>query len=515
MKKLFLFFSCIFLIGIQVFSQRLLWHRTYPIVGSSIAVESLVLTKSNSIIASDRNEPFLIDSSNRRTTTPYLFYFGANGDSLAFAPQSPGIISGINACVQLTNSNIVYFGRLFRTPFQFQPFGQPYLIRLMDSTSTVVKRDYVFQDLQTTRTLGDVGGVIAADSGRYWVYGTREDSALTNNYSPYLMLFDSTGNLMWERDYLDSGNSGTRSMIRLKNNHLVMFGSWSIPKLVGAQQVLKLKYFALEVDNQGQFIRRTYFDLYNQPGQSFSMDQNYDPVIYGAAHPDGSYVLYGKLLNRNGNTDSTGFITKIDTNFTQNVWVRRMDPIFKLRVLADGSSFIAGYLNSRIRGRYMFLRRYDTNGSLFQDFRLSGVQGTLPSGPYSFYNGEYEFAGDSSVIFVGNVINQAYTNLFPYLYIAKIGGYPNPYNPLALPLDRRMMEETYVYPNPFQDQFTLATKSGATEAGQLYLFNLLGQQVYQSPYTTGELMRTPPIKPGIYLWRFVGKDVYSGRLVRE
>ncbi len=514
MKLIFLGF-CLLISGFTANCQQLLWHHVFPFGPSSGSPSALVVTRSQSVISSNLGDPLLYDSLRRSALTPYLLRFNSRGDSLGFDKQDPGIIGSIQAYTQLSNGNLAIFGTKYKRPFFFGSFGDPPFIRLMDSTGTRTKRDYVFLDPQTNRTLGSFGGIIPADNGQYWVYGTRDDSLQSGKYSPYLMLFDSTGNISWERDYLDSGTSGTRCMIRLNNNHLVMFGYRGLVVSTGGTIAQKIKFFALELDTNGQFIRRTYFDLYNQPGQLYPMDQNYNPVIYGAAHPDGSYILYGNLLNRNGNSDSTGFITKIDTNFTQNVWVRRIDPVFKLRVLADGSSFIAGYVSSRIRGRYMFLRRYDNNGSLYQDFRLSGVQGTLPSGPYAFYNGEYEFAGDSSVIFVGNVINQAYTNILPYLFIAKIGGYPNPYNPLALPLDRRMMEETYVYPNPFQDQFTLATRSGATEAGQLYLFNLLGQQVYQSPYTTGEPVRTPPIKPGIYLWRFVGKGVYSGRLVRE
>jgi hypothetical protein len=269
----------------------------------------------------------------------------------------------------------------------------------------------------------------------------------------------------------------------------------------------------MELDTSGNLIRRRYFNLDNRPGSTFTVDGSFNPQLFGTVHPDGSYLLYGHN-DRGGVLDSTGFITKLDTNLTTTYWLQRMDPLFKLRMLADGSSFIAGYVFSR-QAKYLYLRRYNSLGQLFQDVRIASPQGTLPTGQYLLSEGNYEFAGDSSVVFVGNVAALSTGRTIPYLYIAKIGGYPNPYNPLALPLDRRMMEETYVYPNPFQDQFTLATKSGATEAGQLYLFNLLGQQVYQSPYTTGAPIRTPPIKPGIYLWRFVGKGMYSGRLVRE
>ena len=513
MKYLFILLCCLsFLPSV---AQTLLWHKVYRYSIADGAPRDMVISNSGKIYSVNTGLPDLTDTANNRVKSYSLLKFSSGGDSIGFDLQSPGILHTYYTIDQLSNKNIIAVANMYQRPFYF---GANYLnyrmVRIFDSSATQIKRDIPFYFSSATTNLGNYGGILPTSNGGFWIYGSRDDTSRINNYRPYLYLFDSLGNQLYEREFADSGFSNVLSMIKHPNGNLVMFGIRLIRTIRGTQYYNVGKCFMMELDTLGNLKRRRYFNLDNRPGSTFTVDGSFDPRLFGAIHPDGSYLLYGNV-RFSPDIDSSGFITKIDSNLTTTYWLRRMDPLFKLRLLADGSSFIAGSLDSRIRGRYIFLRRYDNNGSLFQDFRLSGVQGTLPTGPYAFYRGNYEFAGDSSVIFVGDVIDQGYTNLMPYLYIAKIGGYPNPYNPLALPLDRRMMEETYVYPNPFQDQFTLATKSGASEAGQLYLFNLLGQAVYQSPYTTGEPMRTPPIKPGIYLWRFVGKGVYSGRLVWE
>jgi hypothetical protein len=513
MKYLIIF--CFSILGFSLQAQTLLWQKTYPFRRASGTPYSMVLNQNGDVFTHNSSDPLLVDTANNNVLSCSLLRFSKSGDSLSFDVKLPGILQNYYQIRTLSDGNIVALGLMRQRPFFYGENHLDYWTAfIFDSTGRIPRKVIPFNKYIYTATIGNVGGILPGRNGSFWIYGTRDDSIVRDHYKPYLFLFDSSGRQIYDREYSDSGFCNVRSMVKHPNGNLVMFGTRLIRTLRGTQTYNVGKCFIMEVDTLGNLIGRRYFDLDNRPGSTFTIDGSYNPLLYGTIHPDGSFLLFG---NNDFGTlrDSSGFITKLDTNLTTTHWLRRLDPLFKLRVLADGSSFIAGYLDSRIRGRYMFLRRYDNNGSLFQDFRLSGVQGTLPTGPYAFYRGNYEFASDSSVIFVGDVINQAYTNILPYLFIAKIGGYPNPYNPLALPLDRRMMEETYVYPNPFQDQFTLATKSGATEAGQLYLFNLLGQQVYQGPYTTSEPMRTPPIKPGIYLWRFVGKGVYSGRLVRE
>ena len=513
--KALLTLACLLVLALDLDAQRLLWHKIYPYSFANGTPRDMLILADGQVHTINTSLPILVDSANNNVQSFSLNRFSKYGDSLSFTLQSPGIVEEYISIDQLSNKNIAVVGSMYQRPFYFGANYLNYLfVRIFDSTATQIKRDIPFYFSPSTTNLGNLGGILPTTTGGFWIYGTRDDTTYNNNYRPYLYLFDSAGHPVYEREYADSGFGGVFSMIKHPNGNLVMFGTRLIRTIRGTRYYNVGKCFVMELDTLGNLKRRRYFNLDNRPGSTFTVDGSFFPKLFGAIHPDGSYLLYGNV-RFSPDIDSTGFITKIDSTLTTTHWLRRMDPLFKLRLLADGSSFIAGYVSSRIRGRYMYLRRYDNNGSLFQDFRLSGAQGTLPSGPYAFHSGNYEFAGDSSVIFVGDVTDHPYTNVLPYLFIAKIGGYPNPYNPLALPLDRRMMEETYVYPNPFQDQFTLATKSGATEAGQLYLFNLLGQQVYQSPYTTGEPMHTPPIKPGIYLWRFVGKGVYSGRLVWE
>ena len=512
--KALLTLACV-LVLVGVDAQNLLWQKVFPYSISDGTPRDFVISASGSVFTINTSMPYLTDSANNRVKSYSINKFSRNGDSLEFVPQNPGLIQGYISIDQLSNKNIIAVGGMYQRPFYFGANYFNFLfVRIFDSTATQIKRDIPFYFSSNTTNLGNFGGILPTANGGFWIYGSRDDTSYNNNFRPYLYLYDSLGNQLYEREFADSGFCNVPSMIKHPNGNLVMFGTRLIRTIRGNRYYNVGKCFMMELDTLGNLRRRRYFNLDNRPGSTFTVDGSFDPRLFGAIHPDGSYLLYGNV-RFSPDIDSTGFITKIDTNLTTTHWLRRMDPLFKLRVLEDGSSFIAGYKTVSLTLGYLFLRRYSTSGSLFQDFRISGVQGRVPSGDYTFGRGNYEFAGDSSVIFVGDVADRTHYNLLPYLFIAKIGGYPNPYNPLALPLDRRMMEETYVYPNPFQDQFTLATKSGATEAGQLYLFNLLGQQVYQSPYTTGEPMHTPPIKPGIYLWRFVGKGVYSGRLVWE
>lgn len=500
------------------FAQQILWQRAYPYTsGATGRPEDICISRSGNILTLHALGPlFLTDSSGETAGTRWLLKFSSAGDSLRFEVQSPGIIEGHYQIKELSNHNIVTWGYRYPTPFHFSnpPNSSIPYIRIMDSTATQIKRDYVFNNASLRVTLGAVGGILPAKDGGFWMYGSRDDSAFAYNFKPYLMRFDSSGNIVYDIVYPDSGTSQISSLMEDTNGNLVAFGY----RQIRTGNIRRGKCVQYIFSPNGNLIRRRHFDLDTRANATYSVDGATYAYVYGAPHPSGGYILYGDIT-KSGLRDTTSFITLIDSSLSRTSWLRQIRENHKVRVLKDGSVFlinIGSYLPS---SRWaLSLRRFDSTGALFQNIVLNTATGNWNGTPYTFHSSNYEFAGDSSVILIGSTSEPPPSrNALPLVYIAKIGGFPNPYTILSLPVDQPLVRALVVYPNPFQDQLTI---SGNGQPGRLLLFDRLGKQVYEGAYTAGEPVSLQGLPSGFYFYRFHGHSggkhwSYGGKVIKQ
>ena len=218
-------------------------------------------------------------------------------------------------------------------------------------------------DLVWSKTWGGASSdhaysVIQTDDDSYVVTGYADISGAGNDV--FLLKYDSTGNLIWNKTWGSAGSDGAMSLMSTSDGGYMIAGSTNITD-VSYGDTLLLKY-----DSNGSLV-------WNKTWGGATKSDNAKSVIQTN---DGNYVVAGSTDNySHGNSDM--FLIKYDTTgavIWSKVWGGTgYDYAYSVVQTNDGGYVVAGYGSSFGAGSYsLMVVKYNSSGDLEWNKTFSG-----------------------------------------------------------------------------------------------------------------------------------------------
>ncbi len=506
--KQFIIISTLFLLPLVTFSQQQIsFNRIYN--PDSIYTETpnahTVLAYNNSYIL----QAFSTNSSTELSTIMFIILDSIGNITKIVSIKSDTItcVSGYGAFIHTHDSGYCFVGNVHTYTNKYH-----YFVKLNSNLDTLWTSKIPQID---TFNEGNYQLCETYDKG-FVMVGEKDINSTTSDI--LIIKIDSLGHQLWKKTIALGGLSPAYQIRETPDKGLLFCGYKSPPSL----NVYTGGPFILKTDSAG-----------NVKWSNFPNSQHYNGGGAIAITPQGDYLLaygYGMALEFSNTTDF--YYSRINViTYNENggvVWnrfydnVRLNQGIYKVEMLPSGDYFILGNYfvedtNTFQSENVALLMKIDYKGdSLWTQSYGYAV------GPFGMCNELFDGVATNDGGFVGCGLEIAYP-IVPQqmMWVVKTdcNGFAPGMNTIDINEIKQEKGFVKVYPNPATNQTTIAY-SQLKEEGDIHIYNMLGQIVYEEKIAKGSSqtkLSIQHLKAGLYKVIVREKGVMIGEvsLVKE
>jgi hypothetical protein len=342
---------------------------------------------------------------------------------------------------------------------------------------------------------GNIQKLYPDNQGGFYMLSSRPTTFNGQNVEPWMVSrFDSSGNVLWQREYLYNFAYGKPQYLeKLANGKLYVSG-------YAGREI-----YTLEIDPAtGTASNRKI--IYNYASNN--------AFYYGYAvrMANGGYYVTGRSDRRSPNRDSISVRAMVDSTLNTQWQIYSLNLEYNPLSIADTTVWLV-----RKDSAYAIsYEHYDFSGNLLHRIRL--FTGYVYSGCAINDVAHYR---NGTAAFIGTLDNNFYVG--GALYFCKISRIGVPYNPTYPAWPPLPTSDTttaiasisnepalQLYPNPGHATMHVS------HTGTLRLYNLQGQLVFQRSTQAGDVISTSSLPSGAYLAHFQTKTGWlTSRWIKE
>ena len=508
--KQFIVIVLLLILPFITFSQQINFNRIYnpDSIYNVTPVGHTVLTANNKYIIQAYSAFY---SSNLSLTAILFIELDSIGNiikKVSIKSDTIICVSGFGSFIHTHDSGYCYVGNLHTTTNKYH-----YFVKLNNNLDTLWT-----SKIQQTDSLDEGNYQLCETFDKGFVMVGEKDinSTITN---VLIIKIDSLGNQLWKKTIALGGLSPAYQIRETPDKGLLICGYKASPY----SNVYTGGPFILKTDSAG-----------NLKWSSFPNSQNYNGGGAIAITPEGDYLLaygYGISLEYSNTTDF--YYSKINViKYNANGGVigsrfydkvRLNQGIYKVEMLPNGDYFILG--------NYFVA---DTNSNHSADvallMKINNKDDSLWTQCYGYAVGtsaDINYLFDGVATNDGGFISCGLVGSYPtvpqqMMWVVKTdsNGYAPDMNSLGInDISKGNMGEVRVFPNPATNQTTIAYPQ-LKEEGDIHIYNMLGQIVYEEKIAKGSLqtkLKIQHLKAGLYKVILREKGMMKGEvnLVKE